>query len=377
MLGLQVDDLRFFARAADAGEQHIEKLSSQPRLVHIKGGERGVAVLCLGQVVESCHHHVARNALSQQFQGADDADGNGIVGADIALGDLGAGESARQFLGVAVGERVLLDEGAVGVVLHAREEECLAHGEKALVEGGAVGVVAHKPEGADIALADERQTEVLDGGETFGQDDVVIARDGEVDGEVEEYGGEAQRNEAGDIICTEQFDADDAVHRILVQVFDEAVEEKRLGHGELEQFDVVHLVEHEFDAAHEVDEEGHRHEVFGGDEHDAAVFFLHVRRGDRAVALISHLDGGGKHALPRVRGHILIVERLGDGIARERECVGNVLHRDAFLSSHVFFPFFRLYHALPFCQDFFVFLPKSRDDIWAYVKIFKKLFHIY
>ena len=98
LLGLQVDDLRFFARAADAGEQHIEKLSSQPRLVHIEGGERGVAVLCLGQVVEPRHHDVARNTLSQQFQGADDADGDGIVGADIALGDLGAGESARQFL---------------------------------------------------------------------------------------------------------------------------------------------------------------------------------------------------------------------------------------------------------------------------------------
>ena len=233
LLGLQVDDLRFFARAADAGEQHIEKLSSQPRLVHIEGGERGVAVLCLGQVVEPRHHDVARNTLSQQFQGADDADGDGIVGADIALGDLGAGESARQFLGVAVGERVLLDEGAVGVVLHARKEEGLAHGEEAFVKGGAVGVVTHEPEGADAPLADERQAEVLDGSEALGQDDVVVSRDGEVDGEVEEHGGEAQRDEAGHIVRAEQLDADDAVHRVFMQVVDETVEEECLGDGEL------------------------------------------------------------------------------------------------------------------------------------------------
>lgn len=76
--------------------------------------------------------------------------------------------------------------------------------------------------------------------------------------------------------------------------------------------------------------------MLGRDEHDAQVLLVHVRRGDGAVALVAHLDGGRKHPLARARRDVLIVERFGDGVARKRERVRDVLHRDAVLFSHNF-----------------------------------------
>ena len=50
--------------------------------------------------------------------------------------------------------------------------------------------------------------------------------------------------------------------------------------------------------------------MLGRDEHDAQMLLVHVRRGDGAVALVAHLDGGRQHPLARARRDILIVERL-------------------------------------------------------------------
>lgn len=330
MLGLQVDNLRFLARMRNAIEQNFQQLFPQSRLVHVKCRERRFALFGFRKIVKSRDENVPRDFLVQESERVDDCRCNGIVGADKAFRKRHVREGLFQFFRVAIGEGVLFDKGVIGIVFQTRQKNRLAHGKEALVERSAVRIVADKSEVSDSVLADERKTEIFNGGKALRHDDIVVAHDGEIDGEVKKDGGISERDKPRDIVGAEQFHADDAVHLVLVQIFDEAVEKGGLGRGELQQLDILCLVQRKFNAAHNVDEECHRHQVLGGDQHDAAMALFFLRGGNGRIAFISHLDRGGEHPFARARRHILPVERLGDGIAGKGKRIGDILYSDPF-----------------------------------------------
>ena len=291
--GLEIDDLRLLAGVFDAIEKDRQQFSADPRLVDVERRDLRVVRLRFGEIVEPNNEDIPRHPLMKQFERFDHGDRKRVVCGHKAIGELGhLCKQFRKFSCGAIGEGILLDDRILGPIGEPREEDRLPHGEEPLVKGGTVGIIAHESEVLAVLFPDEGEAEIFDRGKTLGKDDVVISRGGDIDGKVEKDGGVPEFDEFGHIVRLEQFHADDAVHLVFVEIAHQTVEKGGLCGGELQKFHILLLREGGLYPPHHVDEEGHRHQHFGGDEHDPAVRVFGVGGRHRLVAFIPEFDRG-------------------------------------------------------------------------------------